>query len=444
MLGNVNNLNGERLEIQKGEVAPVGKSHRQIRNTSGETAAWAVLIVVMFSGLTLLLRPSPELPRDFFQDYASARNLLSGRPVYTRIDRVNHEYTGGRGASLLAYNGHPPTSVLLALPFAGMTYVAAAVAWGLLALVLLAGSLAVIIAELKLELSLSQLVLLCAMLGLWPPLWSHLLEGQLGIPILLLLTLAWRAARHDKDAQAGGLIGLAAAIKIFPAVLIAYFILRGRFRLAIAGVLSLALVSTVTLLITGPEAFRAYATTVLPSLKYWNECGENSSLTGFCSRLLSPPPAGWAVLILAVLVMAVVWVRSRQADLDESFALAITAALLISPLTWPHSFVILLLPLAVYGRRLSHADSVSRWLAGAGWLLMAVPQALVRGGPQTFTSLSAQFKRPSVVVCLTVLSMNFYGLVAFFLAQVRLRRPCNSTGGTLQRKRALPFGSALF
>jgi hypothetical protein len=410
------------MDILKGEAALTGKSHRPIRNHSAETAGWAVLIVVLFGGLMVSLRPRPEAPRDFFQDYASARNLRSSRPVYTRIDQVIGEYTGGRGTSLLAYNAHPPTSVLLALPFAGMAYVPAAVAWGLLSVALLAGSVAVFLSELRPDLSLSHLVLLSVVLGLWPPLWAHLLEGQLGVPILFLLTLAWRAARHGKDSLAGGLIGFAAAIKIFPAVLIAFFLVRGRFRLAVAATLSLVLVSAATLSITGPGAFRDYVMIVLPNLKHWSEYEGNVSLNGFFSRLLSPYPAGAATWMAAILVAAVVWVRSTRAGFDESFALAITGVLLTAPLTWPHSLVILLLPLAVYGGRLSRADSVSRWLAGAGWLLMAVPQGFFLTNPRAFIPVAAEYKRPSVVVSLTVLSLNFYGLVAFFFAQARLRR----------------------
>ena len=415
-------VNGPGMDIQKDGEASVGKSHGPIhnmRNHPTETAALVVLIVALFGGLIILLRPSPESHRDFFQDYASARNLLSGRPIYSRIDPAIYQF-----------NAHPPTSVLLALPFAGMAYVPATVAWNLLSLVLLGGSLAVLISELRFDVSLSHLVLLSVALGLWPPLWFHLAQGQLGIPILFLLTLAWRATRHGRDTLAGGIIGLAAAIKIFPAVLIAYFIFRRRFRLAIAGILGFVLISAATLLITGPETIRDYLITVLPTLKGFNEYGRNASLTGFFSRLVSPSLAGVATLMASVLVAAIVWVRSTRADFDESFALAITGTLLITPLTWPHSLVILLLPLAVYGARLAYADSLSRWLAGAGWLLMAVPQTLLPGFDE--------YKTASAAVSLTVLSLNFYGLLAFFFAQARLRRTCPLDGPESSRRISNP------
>jgi hypothetical protein len=412
------------------ETSVKDRSLRNLRNNPTETIALLVLIVALFGGLTILLRPRPESPCDFFQDYTSARNLLSGRPIYTRIDQAIYEYTGRRTTARVAYNAHPPTSVLLALPFAGMAYVPAAVAWNLLSLALLAGSLAVLFSELRFDFTLSHLVLLSIVLGSWPPLWAHLIQGQLGILILFLLTLAWRAARHGRDALAGGIIGLAATIKIFPAVLIAYFIFQRRFRLAIASILGLVLISAVTLLITGPETFRDYLITVLPTLKRWNEYGQNASLTGFFSRLLSPSQAGVAELMASALVAVAVWVRSTRADFDETFALAITGALLITPLTWPHSLVILLLPLAVYGARLAYADCASRWLAGAGWLLMTVPQALLPGFDE--------YKTASAAVSLTVLSLNFYGLLAFFLAQARLRRTCQLDGPESSRISSAP------
>jgi hypothetical protein len=308
--------------------------------------------------------------------------------------------------------------VFLALPFAGMAYVPATVAWNLLSLVLLAGSLVVLLLELRFDATPSHLVLLSVVLGLWPPLWFHLAQGQLGIAILFLLTLAWRAARNGRDTIAGSIIGLAAAIKIFPAVLIAYFIFRRRFRLAISGILAFALISAVTLLITGPDTFRDYLIIVLPTLKRFNEYGRNASLTGFFSRLVNPSLAGVVALMASVWVAGAIWVRSTRADFDEGFALAITGTLLITPLTWPHSLVILLLPLAVYRARLAYADSLSRWLAGAGWLLMAVPQTLLPGFDES--------KPASAAVSLTVLSVNFYGLLAFFLAQTRIHPACQS------------------
>jgi hypothetical protein len=53
---------------------------------------------------------------------------------------------------------------------------------------------------------------------------------------------------------------------------------------------------------------------------------------------------------------------------------------------------------------------------------MAVPQGFFLTNPRAFIPVAAEYKRPSVVVSLTVLSLNFYGLVAFFFAQARLRR----------------------
>src|SRR5262245_4953253 len=156
-----------------------------IHSAPMEFAALVVLIVAMFGGLIILSRPSAKSPRDFFQDYASARNVLLGRPTYSRI-----------APSIYQFNIHPPTSVLLALPFANLEYVQSALVWNLLSLVLLAGSLALLQSELRFNGSVTHLVCLTVMLGLWPPLWAHLLFGQFGIPILFLLTLAWKALRH--------------------------------------------------------------------------------------------------------------------------------------------------------------------------------------------------------------------------------------------------------
>src|ERR1035437_2812858 len=152
-------VNGPGMDIQKDGEAQIRKFHRSIRRNPVETAALVVLIVALFGGLIIMLRPSPESTHDFFQDHSSARNLLSGRPIYSPMDQAFYEYTGHRLARWGHYNAHPPTSVLLALPFGRMSYVPAAVAWNLLSLVLLAGSLSVLFSELRFNPSLSQLVL---------------------------------------------------------------------------------------------------------------------------------------------------------------------------------------------------------------------------------------------------------------------------------------------
>src|SRR3954462_15183831 len=68
--------------------------------------------------------PPKEIVSDFFQDWASARNLLSGLPIYTEHTVTIPRYVGQ--VDPICYsnliNAHPPTSVLLLLPVAWLDY----------------------------------------------------------------------------------------------------------------------------------------------------------------------------------------------------------------------------------------------------------------------------------------------------------------------------------
>jgi hypothetical protein len=390
-----------------------------------------VVVLAMTPAWLGLLAPDPARPRDFFQDWASARNLLTGRPVYLSQVETLRLYLGldtSDGVNV-TYNAHPPTSVLLALPLAALDYVAAGWWWNVLSLALLALSLVVIARELGWRPRLLGLLATVALLMVWTPLWIHTLQGQLGLALLALFAGAWAAGRRGRLAASGVLLGLAAAIKLFPLLLLGWLALRRGWRCVVAGLAALAGVSGLTLLILGPAAFVSYATVVLPALDRWRADWVNASLTGFFARLFAPDastlpllhsPALAAALTaasgLAVVALTAWLTRRRAADFDGLFALALTALLLLSALTWTHYFVVLLLPLAIWTRRLLLAPAApGRWAALAlTWTLMSLPpenvaHAAVPGGADGVAT---------PLLALTVLALPFYGLLGFFAAQV--------------------------
>lgn len=379
-----------------------------------------------------LLTPDPTRPRDFFQDYASARNILQGRPVYTHQAETLHDYLGletaARGVNI-AYNAHPPTSTLLALPLANLDYVTAGWWWNVISLGSLLLALIILGAQLDWRPTLWSMPVLLALLMTWIPLWLHMMQGQLGLLLLLLFAAAWARGRRGDQIGCGLIVGLAATIKIFPILLLGYLALRGRWRGVGAGVGAMAMVTAVTLLITGVEAFITYVAVVLPSLNRWRPDWINASLVGFFARLFAPDTATepllyspflaaglTAVAGLGVVGVVVYRARRSEVDFDAEFGLALTATLLLSALTWSHYFVVLLIPLAIWLRRIGTLRPVAYWAwvsLAVTWGLMAIPQAdvaraLVSGGENgTATPLQA----------LTILALNGYGLLGFFAAQ---------------------------
>src|SRR5262245_16263110 len=85
---------------------------------------WGLVAVAFFfrgDELYKDLRPPVIGPRDFFQEWASARNVVEGLPAYTPQDVTVTRYLGLPPPSpnnrwFIHYNAHPPVAVLLALP----------------------------------------------------------------------------------------------------------------------------------------------------------------------------------------------------------------------------------------------------------------------------------------------------------------------------------------
>ncbi len=311
---------------------------------------------------------------DFFQEWASAGNYFQGLPIYTAQEETLQRYLGQRRAPddaiFTEVNAHPPSSVLLALPFGKLGYGAAFRLWNAICLVLFCASVYLVLDGLgttdwtKAVLAVVAVSLVCH------PLWSHVHQGQLGMALVFLTSLCWRLDRGNRPWLAGLCLGAAAAIKLFPGFLFLPFVLRRRWRAVLSGVASAAVLSIATLAVLGFSTYRAYVYEVLPAVAKYRGACHNLSLCGMAHKLwapvahwmpvsfvgVSPRPvvATCVWLLFGALVVALVWwaVRRGPDDWDVGFSAAIVAMLLVGPITWDHYLLFLLLPVAVLWQRL--------------------------------------------------------------------------------------------
>jgi hypothetical protein len=334
---------------------------------------WLWLAVALGVGYYQLPRfvgamwPRPDIISDFYQDWASARNLLNGIPIYADNREMVPHYVGQVDPICLCnpVNAHPPTSVLLMIPLAGLDYRPALLVWDLLSLSALALSLWLVIQGLGISFSSRKALVAFSLLLVCRPLLQQLFHGQLNLILLVLLTGAWAADRSGRVAYAGALVGIATAIKLFPGFLFFYFALRRQWKSLIAGAITFAILSGLTGAVLGLESYRAYIQDVMPHLKTYSSSWFNASLVGFWSRLFDPDTrvqhveallrnpaatrAGIAIswgAVLAVLVRNARRARTRI-ELDHAFGSAITGMLLLSPITWDYAFLLLLVPVMV-------------------------------------------------------------------------------------------------
>ncbi|MFM9369576.1 glycosyltransferase 87 family protein [Streptomyces sp. Da 82-17] len=300
------------------------------------------------------------------------------------------------------------------------------------------------------------------------PVWTTLRYGQ--INLLLALLVLWDLTRRPGNRWAGVGIGIAAAIKLTPALFAVMLALAGvvqAVRLARAGQrwwnvwLRRAVLATVTFL-----TVTAASWLVLPydSKRFWTEMvfaagrpGQaedtaNQSLRGVLARLLhtADPGAAYtvaaAVVAVAGLAVAVVsLLRARTAWAVMSCAVT---ALLISPISWSHHWVwivTVLILLAAETRRTGsawlRAGSVGMAVLFFSFALWWVPHA---GGSETSRpELDQNAWQFTLSAGYTLAGLAFLAWVALRLrknrhhARVQMPEQQRVTGRTEPRTQAL-------
>ena len=278
------------------------------------------------------------------------------------------------------------------------------------------------------------------------PLWEQWRQGQLSLILLALITGTWAADRSGRLRLAGGLLGLAIAIKIFPGFHLLYYVLRRRWNLVAGAVLTVTVANVIATAVLGVLAYRDYFTVVLPEIQWFRVGWDNCSLWGFWSRLFDPvlerardrslsvplyhsPVLAMSLSLLSCagivgLLISVVRRGDEGQRADLTFAAAVTSTLLVSPVCWGHYLTVLLVPLAVAFVNLPNSTFTRA-------LFILVTTALWLGYPPAWTAFDLKGRPAMPLHSLTVLSYHTYALLCFLaLALIELRGTANPDSRT--------------
>lgn len=176
-------------------------------------------------------------------------------------------------------------------------------------------------------------------LALFEPLRDTFSFGQVNVLLLALVLIDAQLLTAGKDKWTGIGIGLAAAVKLTPALFIGLLLVTRRWRAA-ATATAVAAAATGLAALIAPDASRFYwtdamwDTTRVGRLSYVS----NQSLQGVLARLGVDSKAVWALVVLAVLAVWA-WRVRRAGDWATAFALTGLTACLVSPVTWVHHLV---------------------------------------------------------------------------------------------------------
>ncbi|MEV6636345.1 glycosyltransferase 87 family protein [Actinoplanes sp. NPDC051470] len=194
--------------------------------------------------------------------------------------------------------------------------------------------------------------------------------GQINLVLLVLVCADQR--NLDNGRSAGWGIGLAAAIKLTPAVFIGYLIIRRQYRAAATATATALGVTLITWLVAPASSATFWGHALWDTQRVGRtEYVSNQSLHGLVARLQAPETV-WPALV--ALVLAFWWWTARNAGHRTGFALTGLVAVLISPISWVHHLVWLLPALFLLLER--NIDRPRR-LAAVGGALVIMSSSLV-------------------------------------------------------------------
>lgn len=304
-----------------------------------------------------------DLPTDLPSFLLAARALAAGADFYDPAVIVTFADVGAPHQPVFPYLYLPIFAVLM-LPLSALSQPTATAAvllinfslWPLL--IVLAHRLWSPPPELRGPMAAMALVLVPT----FYPTILTLHHGSPGLLVAVLVVGTLVAERAGRSRLAGVLLALAVLIKIVPVVLVAYFLLRRRWRvLAAASVAGTALLA-LSLAVAGVGPHLHWLLEMAPGLASGARTGtffepachpENQSLTGICCRLIGEGsawfrPVSSALGVLVVGITALVLWRRRRPRLDGLEAsVVVVTLLLISTITWFHHMTLMVLPLGV-------------------------------------------------------------------------------------------------
>ena len=304
--------------------------------------------------------------------------VIAFAATYNAIDF--HIYMWGGQAVLhdtrlylvLAY-GHwftySPFAAVVFVPMAALPLAAARVLWDLASVAALAYSLALILKLAGWRTSRLTVAGVTAAAIVLDPVYQTLFLGQINLILLaLILTDVWRVSR-GRNAGLG--VGIAAAIKLTPAIFIVFFLLARKTKSAFIAAGTFIGCGLIGLIIA-PGASKLYWEHLFydtkrvgaPYISNQSPYAAAIRIAGGAAHI----GAWWTVIPLALGAtgVAAAVLLARRGDWLGATAVTGTAGLLVSPISWAHHWV-WILPALVVLVRARH-----RVAAGFGYLLFAV------------------------------------------------------------------------
>jgi Glycosyltransferase family 87 len=349
--------------------------------------AWALKALALGLALFGVVRVARVLPErairnDFAHYYISSRLLLTGANVYSTPLEAEYDRLGFHYNPAIPSATNPPFLVEMFAPFAALPPRMAFWLWTLVEVVCLGYVLVAISQMTSSRLSGSARMLVCGAIVASAPVYWHFVFSQCQLLIAAMIVAAYRFLRKGKPVMACLVIVTAGWLKIFPVMLLPWFLWRtpvsGKVRgkcLGASVVWSMGIVWA-----TGWSSWKQFNMRAMPVLEAWVTQARhfNFTIPSFVKN------AAWSVAgfqpewdglhgwmqaglvtgaALIALAYGVCWIRGRKqknADLEMEFCLLNVAMLAGIAEAWGHYFVILAFPAAIAVARIVQQPTSGR------------------------------------------------------------------------------------
>ena len=231
---------------------------------------------------------------------------------------------------------YPPIAAVLAIPFTLMPVHIAEVTWTAITLGLLFGVVRTCFARLTKRSALALVLAFGATLAL-SPVQDNFRFGQLGIA--LMACCVFDCMLPSTRWPRGMLVGVAAAVKLVPAIFVPYLWLSGRRRAAYVAIATFAGCNVVGWIADASDSWEFFRHRMFEPTSPWFFA--NQSLEGMLERAIDPWRFIWLPAV-AVIVVFGLWQAARASGAgDELRGVAITGlvGVIVSPISWIHHMV---------------------------------------------------------------------------------------------------------
>jgi hypothetical protein len=315
--------------------------------------------------LVLLGVPETYTIRDSTTYYLMAKAITAGENPYLPLNELANKFIGTS-----QFYPHPalctPFTGILSIPLAFFSVNKSSTIWFGFEMICLA-----IVAMMLTILWKGRLVWVTAILTFalslaWFPIMVDLLYGQLSILITVFLIATLLALSKNRKILAGVLIGFSVAIKLITWPLILYFALRKNWRALISSIITTIGLNLAALLVIGIGPFMDYYLRITFQFsKIYYTAMNNFSLWSIGYRLFneSPVVAGylnapplvnlpWLApifsggLVIAFFIIGMSWVIKSN-DLYKAYAILVCILVAISPISWIHYHILLIISLFI-------------------------------------------------------------------------------------------------